>query len=374
MSPDLVGTDAARDLPLPDTVRRYYYPSTTHGGGRGGFPTDATTPANSACTLPTNPNPQSEQTRALTQALVEWVTKGTLPPPSRYPTLANGDLVRATAEATGMPAIPGLPPMDRALNPLLRYDFGPGFKAADISGVMSVVPPRVTGVLPTYVPRVNADGNETSGVSSVQLQAPLGTYLGWNTFRAGFFAGQGCGFQGGWIPFARTKAERMKTNDPRLSLEERYGTRETYLAVVKRAIDEALRDRYLLPDDAARLLREAEASDVLKPAATAGSLPAECAQLAELPLTNATVTRAEAQPAGQFTAGRAIDVPAFCRVAVTARPTPDSDIKGEVWAAVSIDTGHTGDSMEFGAGHPEKIADWAHRAVHAMTGMQWHRD
>ena len=41
MSPDLIGTDATRDLPLPANVRRYYYPSTTHGGGRGGFPIDA---------------------------------------------------------------------------------------------------------------------------------------------------------------------------------------------------------------------------------------------------------------------------------------------------------------------------------------------
>ena len=65
MSPDLIGTDAKADLPLPANVRRYYYPSTTHGGGRGGFPIDGTTAANSLCTLPANPNPQAEQTRAL---------------------------------------------------------------------------------------------------------------------------------------------------------------------------------------------------------------------------------------------------------------------------------------------------------------------
>ena len=37
MSPDLVGTSAAEDIPLPDNVRRYYFPGTTHGGGAGGF-------------------------------------------------------------------------------------------------------------------------------------------------------------------------------------------------------------------------------------------------------------------------------------------------------------------------------------------------
>lgn len=269
MSPDLIGTDAAADLPLPDNVRRYYYPSTTHGGGRGGFPIDTPASPGGACTLPANPNPQVEQTRALTQALIAWVSKGTPPPPSRYPTLANGDLVPATGSAIGMPAIPGLPPLDRALNPVLHYDFGEGFEAADLSGVMATAPPRIVGVLPTYVPRVNADGNETSGVPSVQLQAPLGTYLGWNTIRAGFFAGQGCGFQGGWIPFAATRAARERSNDPRPSLEERYGTRANYLAIVRKAIDAAVADRFLLPDDAARLWHEAEASRVL--AATTGA-------------------------------------------------------------------------------------------------------
>ena len=101
------------------------------------------------------------------------------------------------------------------------------------------------GVLPTYVPRVNEDGNETSGVPSVQLQAPLGTYLGWNTFRAGVFAGHGCGFQGGWIPFAKTKAERSANRDPRLSLEERYGTHDGYVAVVRKAAEQAVKDHGL---------------------------------------------------------------------------------------------------------------------------------
>ena len=41
MSPGLIGTDAKLDIPLPDNVRRYYYPGTTHGGGRGGFRSDA---------------------------------------------------------------------------------------------------------------------------------------------------------------------------------------------------------------------------------------------------------------------------------------------------------------------------------------------
>ena len=106
MSPGLIGTDARRDLPLPDNVRRYYYPGTTHGGGRGGFSLEAG-PSQGGCVLPGNPNPESDTTRALTADLVEWVTKGVAPPASRYPMLARGELVPATMAAMGLPKIPG---------------------------------------------------------------------------------------------------------------------------------------------------------------------------------------------------------------------------------------------------------------------------
>jgi hypothetical protein len=275
MSPDLIGTDARADIPLPDNVRRYYYPGTTHGGGRGGFRVEATANPAARCVLPDNPNPQADTTRALTRALVAWVTDGTAPPPSRYPLLSRGDLVPATRAAIGLPDIPGLPFNDDILNPVLQYDFGPSFRAPDLSGVITRMPPRVVRVIPTYVPRVDADGNETSGVSSVLYQAPLGTYLGWNVVRSGVMAGQGCGYAGGYVPFARTTAERAASADPRLSVEERYGTQEGYVCTVRKAVDAAVRDRFLLADDAERLLREATASRVLP--SDAESPPADVA-------------------------------------------------------------------------------------------------
>jgi len=88
-SPNLVGTDAKADIPLPSNVRRYFFPGTSHGGGRGGFSTATPAPP-AGCVLPANPNPEAETMRALTVALVDWVTKGTEPPPSRYPRLDRG--------------------------------------------------------------------------------------------------------------------------------------------------------------------------------------------------------------------------------------------------------------------------------------------
>jgi hypothetical protein len=119
-------------------------------------------------------------------------------------------------------------------------------------------------ILPSLVPKVDADGNETTGVPSVLHQAPLGTYLGWNVTAAGFFKGTGCGLGGGFVPFAKTKAERLAAEDPRPSLEERYGTHERYVATVRTAAARLVRDRFLLQDDADRLIAQAEASDVLK--------------------------------------------------------------------------------------------------------------
>lgn len=264
-STDLIGTDAKADIPAPANVRRYYLPSVTHGGGAGGFGVDPAAFGRVAnCTLAANPNPASFTIRALTVRLTDWVSRGIEPPASRSPTLAGGDLVEPTAAAMGFPAIPGAPSPDGKLNPMLRYDFGAGFRAADLSGVMSRQPPTVVGPLPSRVPRVDVDGNETAGILSVQGRAPLGTYLGWNVKSGGYYGGQGCGFQGGYIPFARTRAEREQTGDPRLSLEERYSSHEAYVGKVKAAVAAMIAEGFLLEADGAVIIKQAEDSAVLR--------------------------------------------------------------------------------------------------------------
>jgi hypothetical protein len=111
MTVALTGTDGKADLPLPEDVRRYYFPGTTHGGDdQGGF---AQAPvALASCVLAKNPIPEKEQMAALAQALVQWVTRGVAPPASSYPRLADGQLAPNTAAAMGWPAIPGAPRPD----------------------------------------------------------------------------------------------------------------------------------------------------------------------------------------------------------------------------------------------------------------------
>ncbi len=262
-SPDFVGTAADRDIPLPPNVRRYYFPGVTHGGGPGGFSTAVPRPPN-RCELPANPNPSSDSLRALMVALIDWVIKGTPPPPSQYPRLDQNQLTLPTQAALAFPIVPGYPLPDGNINPLYDYDFGPEFRYNDLSGVISTEPPAIKQVLISLVPRVDGDGNETSGVASVLHQAPLGTYLGWNVFAEGYSKGRNCGLVGGYIPFAKTKDARVAAGDSRPSLEERYHDHAGYVAAVQAAARRLVEQRFLLSDDAERLVRQAEGSDVLR--------------------------------------------------------------------------------------------------------------
>ncbi len=272
LSTEWTGAAANQDLPVPDNVRRYYIPSTQHGGGPGGFSMMPMSPPTCPSfgygkgMLPNNPVPHTETINALRVHFRNWVMKDIAPPPSRYPTLADGTLVDPTDVAMGFPALPGLPAHAPTglINPGLDYDFGPTYNPMDTSGFESFVPPHIKQTIKLKVPRVDADGNEIGGVPVVLRDAPLGTYLGWNVTAAGFYQGKNCNYAGGMIPFAKTKAERLANEDPRLSLEERYHDHAGYVAAVRAAAGKAADAGFLLPADEKALVAAADASDVLK--------------------------------------------------------------------------------------------------------------
>ncbi len=265
MSADLVGMSAAADIPVPANVRRYYFPGTTHGGGAGGFSSKALPPAaKGSCALSANPNPETDQNAALLRALIDWVVAGRMPPRSNGPTLSAGQLVPATQQAMGFPSIPGVAFTENLANPPMELDFGPGFDAARQTGIPSLAPPAIKRVFPALVVKVDADGNEIAGEPSVQHMAPLGTYVGWNRWAVGGRKGQICNLNGAFFPFPATRAERLATHDPRLSLAERYGTHDGYVCAVTAATKAAQGRRFLRDVDATRLIAEAKASDVLQ--------------------------------------------------------------------------------------------------------------
>jgi hypothetical protein len=257
MSPGLIGTKADVDIPLAPEVRRYWYPGTTHTGGGGGFNLAG---GNSGCALQANPNPETDTQRALFVDLTDWVTKGIDMPPSTYPTLGDGSLVPANKTAMGFPnGIPGVSndAPNGIVNSVNDYVFGSTFIYNDMSGVISVEPPQVKQIIPTYVVRTNSDGNETAGVRSILHQLPLGTYLGWNVTASGFFKNQICAFTGGYVPFAQTLAQRLATGDPRPSIQERYTTVGNYYFAASVIAKRLVAQRFLLPDDAVRITNQA---------------------------------------------------------------------------------------------------------------------
>ena len=263
MSPDLVGMTAVEDIPLPANVHRYYSPATTHGGGPGGFDYSPVIVGGGNCMYPGNPNPSSDTYDALQDDFLDFIMNGTPMPASRYPKLRKGELVRPIAEELGFPRIPGYPYGGGRLWPVLKYDFGPHVDYANQTGIVTVQPPRILEILPSLVPRVDDDGNEQVGVPSVNLQAPLATYTGWNITSRGPYAGQQCSLAGSSYPFALTRAQRLAASDPRLSVEERYGTHAGFVCAVSAAAWKAVGQRFLRSSAAAALVEQASESNVL---------------------------------------------------------------------------------------------------------------
>lgn len=263
MSPNLIGSTAQGDIPLPSNVHRYYFPATTHGGGAGGFTYVAAPAPAAGCTFPANPNPSSDTASALLDDFMALVMDGKPMPPSAYPTLRRRQLVPATQRAEGFPNIPGYPFEGDRINHPEKFNFGPRIDYFDQTGIVDIQPPIVERVLPAYAATVDGDGNEQAGVPSILLQAPLATYTGWNTYAAGIYKGQQCGLSASSYPFKETEAERVAAKDPRPSLEERYGTHAGYVCLVTAAAERGVARRVLRATAAQTLISQARAGNVL---------------------------------------------------------------------------------------------------------------
>jgi hypothetical protein len=115
---------------------------------------------------------------------------------------------------------------------------------------------------------VDADGNDLGGVRYPDMQAPIATYIGWALRKAGHAEGELLMTNGCIKAFPRTKAEREKSGDPRLSIEERYPTHHAYVERVKRAVEELVREGFLLADDGEAYIEAAKRKNPLDPSVT----------------------------------------------------------------------------------------------------------
>jgi hypothetical protein len=247
-------TDPAgrRDVHIPNNVRIYEFSSTQHGG----FSPVAALPTSAGiCQQLPNTNSYTHNIRALLVALQQWVATGREPPTGLYSRIDRHTLV--PLDQFEFPAIPSVTGPQGIFNTRFLFDRGPGYDADDVSGIISVEPPKAVAEYPALVPEVDSDGNDIDGLRSITLQVPLGTYTGWNVRRAGFSEGDACDLTGSCIPFAVTKAQRVQSGDSRPSLEERYGTLANYTALARAAADKLVAQRLLLADDEAAAVQSA---------------------------------------------------------------------------------------------------------------------
>jgi Alpha/beta hydrolase domain len=170
-------------------------------------------------------------------------------------------LVSLEQARQAFPAIPGIH-FPQFLNEMQVLDYGPEF--GPHGGRLTILPPILGARYKILVPQVDKDGLNVAGIRPVEIRVPIATLTGWNIRAPGFRAPNLCALNGSHIPFAKTKAERLASGDPRKSLQERYKDHDGYVKAVEKGAKELMKDGFLLEEDAERFIQAAESSDVLK--------------------------------------------------------------------------------------------------------------
>jgi hypothetical protein len=231
------------DLTLPDNSRVYMIAGTQHA---------SSPPAAERGPLANQGNPQSvaPAIRALMDVMFSWVTDGVPPPPSRAPSLR--DRTAVSVEKIRFPHAPDFatPRCVNVITTPVDWIDPPGSPDIEVA--------KPEGEYAVLVSAVDADGNETSGIRLPPVGVPLATYTGWNVYRD--LPDELGDRDGTYVPFAVTKAERRRSGDRRLSLEERYGSLDDYVAKVRAYCDRLVAERLLLPVDAKAYVDAARAS------------------------------------------------------------------------------------------------------------------
>ena len=238
--------DGKQDAPIPDTTRIYFFAGGQHGPAA--FPPAQTGHAEHGESQPVHlvdarAAGGHEQLGARTARSRPHRSIRALAPTTWF------RLARCSSRRFPGVAFP------TRIQQAWHVDYGPQFRTA---GIVTIEPPKLGSPFPMRVPQVDADGNDTSGVRMPDIAVPLATYTGWNLRAPAIGAPDELySMVGSWIPFARNKADRERSGDPRRSMEERYANRAEYLQKVGAAA-RSLADRgYLLDRDVAPLVEHA---------------------------------------------------------------------------------------------------------------------
>jgi hypothetical protein len=237
------------DVAPPPEVRIYHLAGTQHG--QGSLPLSDRTETGAHLEFPLNTIDYRPMLRAALVSLDRWVRDEIEPPPSLHPRIADGTAVRRESLEGVFGAI-GVK-LPEALPQRKRLDYGP--RASE--GILEY-PPEEGPAFGTLVSAVDADVNEVGGVRPIDLRVPLATYTGWTRRHADI------GAAGHFIPllgathlFPRTAAQRAVRSDPRPAIEERYKSREDYVAKVRAAAAAMVAEGHLLAEDLDHVVQQA---------------------------------------------------------------------------------------------------------------------
>jgi hypothetical protein len=239
--------DGKKDAEIPESTRIYFFAGGQHGPAA--FPPPHLEAQNSS-----SPADYKWAMRALLEDMDRWVKDGAAPPPSKYPKVAQDNLV--PIGAIQFPKIPGVK-FPTIAHRAYDLDFGPDYLKTKIE---TIEPPIVKGTYPLLLPQVDQDGIDQGGIKMPEVAVPLATFTGWNLRSEKIGAPQELySMQGSFIPFPKTKAERAATHDPRPSIEERYASKQQFLEKVTASANELVRSGYLLEQDVPKLVEKSAA-------------------------------------------------------------------------------------------------------------------
>ena len=245
-----VDTAGKIDLPEHPATRSYLFAGTQHTPG---YPGQSRTNPGTGTTAryPLNVLDYLPLLRAALINLDRWITEGAAPPRSLHPRLADGTAVTRDKVLATFARIPGFAAPDPARLPFVRtVDLG-----ADEATGVAHYPAKEGAFYPALVSSVDADGNELAGIRLPDVSVPVATHAGWNPRDPETGAPeQIVPMNGLTLYFAPDAKTRVKNNDPRPSLAERYASEADYAAKVRAAARNLVTGRHLLEADIERVV------------------------------------------------------------------------------------------------------------------------
>jgi len=242
-----------KDAIIPKNVRIYSIVG-QHGAGNG-IPKEK-----KAGSLAVNHTNYSPFVRSLMVALDDWIHTKKTPPVSVYPSFKNSTLGNWAQDITNWKSIDNIK-YPKVIQKAFIADFGKDFED---SQHITQHPPIIQEEYPIYVAKLDVDNNEMDMLKVPAVGVPTGTYTGWNLrTKAMGSTGDLLRLTGGYIPFAKTKKERLANGDPRLSIKERYNDFTTYLSAYKKATNDLVDNGYLLEEEVVKIIELAHKNKAL---------------------------------------------------------------------------------------------------------------